>query len=67
MWAMRKRISGRPLTLSMEEKPMKCVKNIVNQRIRRVSNEKAREMVARKLSVWRYCPKSEWKAGGRLR
>ena len=42
---------------------MKCIKNIENGKVSRVSNDEAVKTV--KKGGWRYIPKSEWKAAGR--
>ena len=39
---------------------MKCIKNKIDGKIRRVENDKATALV--KLGTWNYCPKCEWKA-----
>lgn len=44
---------------------MKCIKDGVSGEIRRVSDEKAAQYVRDYPSVWRYCPKHEWKEASR--
>jgi len=38
---------------------MKCVKNIVDKKIRKVSDDEASMLVK---SGWVYCPRKDWKA-----
>ena len=42
----------------MENKTMKCIKNIKTGNIIRVSNQQADQTVGRE---WKFVPKSEWK------
>ena len=42
---------------------MKCVKRMIDEKIIRVKNEKAEELVSS--GKYSYCPKSEWKNQGR--
>ena len=41
---------------------MKCIRDGVSGEIRRVSDDKAEQMVRDYPALWHYCPKRLWKA-----
>jgi hypothetical protein len=46
----------------MEENPVKCIKIKASGAIRRVTDQRARNLVFDEPENYSYCPKSEWKA-----